>query len=434
MTSSTASSRHPVVLRYEAMSPSDLRRYEAHMLRTGGDLSHVDGERSELNRQLLGRDGWVARALDEIDEMRLENFEAETDGLRKRNRKKDLQARMLEGPRDPWRASRHGPMREVILTAHRDWFDGDIESFLGAEENERVEQFQSCAVSWLKYHFGADVIHARADLDEAAYHVHAVIMPRATVRHKREGKLLSERRMLQPSVHPMIANYEAAQTNVGEWFSSIGLVRGERRKQAWRNAVLAGETPEPKVQHKRTRKWREEQDQKRAGELAGLQSERKQVARQTAAAEQREREADEVLSYVDAVVDGRIDPEELETPASDGDVATQTTTPGRMQRARTAFRRAFGAMRKDAAARERARLEKAFSAALGGVRKALGLLGKAERLLPKDAAERLSQLRTAAQEGLDRSMLDFAREALAQDRPTPARTPPGAPKSDPRED
>ncbi|EPX75782.1 hypothetical protein [Salipiger mucosus] len=42
MTGSTAS--YPVVLRFEGMSPSELRRYEAHMLRTGGDLSHVDGD------------------------------------------------------------------------------------------------------------------------------------------------------------------------------------------------------------------------------------------------------------------------------------------------------------------------------------------------------------------------------------------------------
>lgn len=72
-------------------------------------------------------------------------------------------------------------------------------------------------------------MHARADLDEETYHIHAVIFPRATTK---DG-----RRMLQPSKHAMIKDYEAAQDSVGQWFAEAGLVRGERRKAERRKAL-----------------------------------------------------------------------------------------------------------------------------------------------------------------------------------------------------
>ena len=204
---------YPVVMRFAGLYPHQLAGYEAHRLRKGGDLSHVDRSRTKLNdKPLIGPENWAELALAEIREMTIENFAAELEALEKRKRKKDIERRMVEGPKQPWRATRHGPMREVILTANKDWFDADMSSFLGESGNQREEEFEKLAVSWLKHHFGDDVIHARAVRDEAAYHIHAVIMPRATVEiAKPKAKVptaTATRRMLQPSIHSMIKNYE----------------------------------------------------------------------------------------------------------------------------------------------------------------------------------------------------------------------------------
>ncbi|MBS1302528.1 plasmid recombination protein, partial [Loktanella sp. SALINAS62] len=227
---------YPVVLRFEGLYPHHLAGYEAHRLRKGGDLSHVD--RSKLNGPpLIGHEDWAARALAEIREMTTENFAAELESLEKRNRKKDIERRIVEGPKQPWRATRHGPMREVILTVNKDWFEGDA-AFHGVKQSSREDEFGTQAVAWLKKNFGEDVIHARADRDEAAYHIHAVIMPRATVEIAKPNAKMptatATRRMLQPSIHPLIKDYEAAQDSVGQWFADQGLVRGERRAAAIR--------------------------------------------------------------------------------------------------------------------------------------------------------------------------------------------------------
>ncbi|WP_370232725.1 plasmid recombination protein, partial [Salipiger bermudensis] len=212
------------------MFPKDLGGYEGHRHRKGGDLGHVDRERSKLNRQLIGSEDWAAMALAEIDDMRTGNFASELEKLRKRRRTAEIRKRIVEGPRDPWRSTRHGPLREVILTANKAWFEEiDSESFDDLFGGTREERFEALAVSWLTEHFGDDLIHARADLDEEAYHIHAIILPR--------GETKDGRRMLQPSKHAMIRDYEAAQDSVGAWFSEIGLHRGERRAEAIRAAI-----------------------------------------------------------------------------------------------------------------------------------------------------------------------------------------------------
>ncbi|QPH53972.1 hypothetical protein [Pontivivens ytuae] len=82
--------------------------------------------------------------------MRLENFANELEKLKRRRRRKEIERRLAEGPRDPWRATRHGPMREIIITANRKWFDDDLSTFLGENDPAREEQFEDLAVRWLK--------------------------------------------------------------------------------------------------------------------------------------------------------------------------------------------------------------------------------------------------------------------------------------------
>ena len=197
--------KHPVVLRMAGMSPGDLGGVEAHRRRKGGDLGHVDDARSGLNRRLIGKVDWAQRAAEEVEAMRLENFARELESLERRRRSVEVRKRLAEGPRDPWRATRHGPMREVILTANRDWFEETDDpgiAFNRDEQERRERAFEARALAWLRASFGDDVIHARADRDEEAYHIHAVILPR--------GETRDGRRMLQPSIHPMIKNYEEA--------------------------------------------------------------------------------------------------------------------------------------------------------------------------------------------------------------------------------
>ncbi len=411
---------YPIVCRFEDLRPEQLPGYEAHRLRKGGELSHVDPARSHLNRPLLGEVGWVNRALDEIDEMKVANFESELDGLRRRRRKKELQARILEGPRDPWRPSKHGPMREVILTANREWFDGDIDAFLGDPVNQRVDEFQACAISWLKFHFGADVIHARADLDETAYHIHAVIMPRAVVPVIHKGKTTGERRMLQPSVHPMIRDYEMAQTNVGAWFSSVGLVRGERRKEAWRQAVLVGETPEPKVQHKRCSTWRKEQDMARVKASEKNATKAGELERREAALGDREAHADAVMSVVEAVAQGDLDLGDSDTEydlrTSEAVQPPESVAGKAAKRTLHIFHTAYTEMRRDARRQEREKLEQVFAGAFAGLRKALESIRLAEQHLPKPLRSVVTAMRETADKALNRAGKDVGRESYAETR------------------
>ena len=97
MDGSHTQQEYPVVLRFEGLYPHQLAGYEAHRLRKGGDLGHVDRSRSERNERLIGEEDWAATALAEIKEMTAENFAAELEALEKRKRKKDIERRMVEG-------------------------------------------------------------------------------------------------------------------------------------------------------------------------------------------------------------------------------------------------------------------------------------------------------------------------------------------------
>jgi len=249
---------YPVVLRFEGMMPADLAGYEAYRLRKGGDLGHVDRQRSGLNNRLLGSTDWAQQAQHEINQMAQEAFAAELEYHECGKDQKAIKKRLAEGPRNPWRSSRHGPLREVILTANKDWFEQTDDSgqlFDDQRKAVREQVFERHAVSWLQKHFGSDVSHARAVRDEQAYHIHAVIMPRTIVR-----KCGVECRQLQPSIHPMIRDYETAQDSVGQHFAEIGLVRGERRKQVIRDALNNGKEPPAKRRHVRQAKWRQQEE------------------------------------------------------------------------------------------------------------------------------------------------------------------------------
>ncbi|WP_330629382.1 hypothetical protein RPE78_17490 (plasmid) [Thioclava litoralis] len=162
--------KYPVVLRFKGMFPHQLGKFQMHGRREGGDLGHIDMGRFDPNRPpLIGGVDWLEKAHTEVEWMRAENFANELASLEKRRRKADVIRRTSEGPKNPWRASKHGPMREVILTANKKFFGDGLEDFFG--ETSNVDSFRELAVSWLKENFGEDCIHARDDLDEEAYHI-----------------------------------------------------------------------------------------------------------------------------------------------------------------------------------------------------------------------------------------------------------------------
>ncbi len=409
---------HPIVLRMAGMFPKDLGGYEGHRHRKGGDLGHVDRERSKLNRPLIGKKDWAATALAEIDDMRTGNFASELEKLRKRRRTAEIRKRIVEGPRDPWRATRHGPLREVILTANKAWFEEiDSESFDDLFGGTREERFQTLAVSWLTEQFGDDVIHARADLDEEAYHIHAVILPR--------GETKDGRRMLQPSKHAMIRDYEAAQDSVGAWFSEIGLHRGERRAEAIRAAIkhnrqiedrnvdpeskdaaeddattVKVEVPERR-EHVSPRDWRRAQEERLAARQQELATREDDVSQRETDVRSREADADAVLDIARKVASGATTLPEAEDPEADGP---------RRRLAKSLFSKALEALRIRAKREAREELTQAFKE----IRKADDAIIEVAQSLPEKARGAIAE----ARKSLARALVRLPKQ-LGQDRSDP---------------
>lgn len=400
-----ARKEYPVVMRMQGLWPENIGGFEKHRLRECGDVGHVDAERSVHNQRLLGEANWAQFAHQEIRRMRLENHTKELAQLEKRRRSKELQRRLAEGPKDPWRATRHGPMREVILTAHADWFKVTEGDPFSDDYETREAAFQRLGVEWLEKTFGDDCVHARADRDETAFHIHAVILPRAVTK---DG-----RRMLQPSKHDVIRYYEKGQDEVGAWFAAanIGLTRGERRKNKVRkaikyniklreaqkkgNRVEEAAKPLPKYrQHVSPRKWREAQECKMVERQVNVQDREIHLVESAAAVAKREqiagnkeREADEVLSIAQAVADGDLDCVDCDD-AQDG---AQEPAPDKPALAMRLFGRALARLRTDEKVAARAELKDAFDE----VRQADDAIVRVTNLLPMKLRKQVASARTS---------------------------------------
>lgn len=421
-----ARKEYPVVMRMQGLWPENIGGVEKHRLREGGDLGHVEFDLSKNNQRLLGENDWAQRVHQEIRRMKWENHAMELAQLETRRRTKELQRRLAEGPKDPWRATRHGPMREVILTAHADWFkvlEGDP---FNDDYETREAAFQRLGVEWLKKTFGEDCVHARADRDEETFHIHAVILPRSVTK---DG-----RRMLQPSKHDAIRDYEQAQTDVGAWFAAadIGLVRGERRKKEVREAIKhnqklreaqqqgsrldEAEKPLPKYrQHVSPRKWREEQecklvareDETQVREVKLIKNEEAIIEREQVVCA-REREADEILSVAQAVADGDIGCGEIDQEQEEDQ--DREPVPDKPILARRLFRKAVIRLRQDERAAARADLKDAFDE----VRRADDAIVRIANLLPMNLRKQIASVRTS----LTRSILSLTSQIRGKLGPT----------------
>lgn len=289
-------SRRPVVLRFAELFPSALARYAMHAARKGGNLDHIDPERSGSNRLLIGGPDWRVKLEQEIASATATNLAEELEALKRRKRWKEIEVRIQHGKQAPWRASAGGPLREVILTAHRYWFAGSD----GDEPTNRAQRFEAQAIEWLQSRFGDAVVHARADHDEMTYHIHAILAPWVEKTSTRRGT----QRLLQPSSNRLLKDYEVAQDDVGDFFAAIGLKRGKRRaaqrrevadRIAERRRKRADLTAEgmavshdlaedqdprwpDRVRHKPTPVWWDEEKEGLAAEVEQVEAARKRAA------------------------------------------------------------------------------------------------------------------------------------------------------------
>ncbi|MGC0222776.1 plasmid recombination protein [Pseudooceanicola nitratireducens] len=414
----TSQTTYPIVLRMQGMWPKNIRGYEKHRLRLGGDLGHIDPSKSHENNQFIGDDDWATRCLHEIEDMRLSNHARTLEALERRRRTTELQTRLAEGPRDPWRPTRHGPMREIILTANKEWFAPDQ-----TKEDDgfptRAQSFEIYAKQWLLKHFGDDCVHARSDHDEEAFHIHAIIMPRATTK---DG-----RRVLQPSVHPIIRHYEKAQDEAGIWFSQMGLTRGERRKQAFCDAVAhnkkvreaealgdenPGKTvPLPKYRlHVTPRKYRQRKECEFAAaskaldaRAAELKDREAGLAKREEAVVAREADADAVLDLASDVAEGRLDAVALAT--SDDAQSDDPALSPRLTKAKSLFGKAIANLRQ----RARDELGQAFAE----IKNADAEIVRLAKQLPRAARDGIAQMRRS----LSRSIVGLERDPAVPKHP-----------------
>ena len=218
-----------IVLRLKGLFPNQLGRVLMHAKRSGGDLDHIDHSKSDLNETLIGHRDWVDRLRTRIARASEANLEEEIAACRTRKRPKDAQMATTRGLKEPWKFTRHGPLREGILTVHHEWFGG-----AGAAkwDREKVADFRDRAVAFLQECYGDNCVHARIDMDEEAPHVHFVLAPW----HEKVSASRGRQQLLQPSSHPLIASYELAQDVAAAFFADLGILRGECRAEAIRQA------------------------------------------------------------------------------------------------------------------------------------------------------------------------------------------------------
>lgn len=463
-------------MRMASMSPDRLAKYRAHAERTAKNYPQVDPSRTKLNYRIIGKVDWLEKALAEILDMRLENFEKVIAAMEKACRASELAARRVLGPSDPWRAGKSGPMREIILTAHHDFFAQDLGVFPETEApshpypagmNKTEAKFVELAKAWLIDNFGDDVIEAHVDRDELTLHIHAIVMPRAVVPITRTHpktkvvKHYGTRRVLQPSIHPLIKNYEKAQDNVGAWFSQIGLVRGQKHKQKWRDAVAAGMEPPKKPFHKHPTVWHREQAADLNAKKKGLSEREAELEQRHAALAKREAEltrgeqalaaaktvherekasfktavdatrkkvsrAEAVVAVahgIDAAVliptgDGSlaIDETAAEKPAAKRITKVAANDPDALAAAQSLFARAFARMKAKAEKDAQARMEAAFRDSIAALNKTVTAVRDLGRMIPHALRGSFQGGLKALEEALAKAGKAVARDIIRQER------------------
>ncbi len=263
-----ADGKFPIAFRLAGMRPKDVAAMIWHALRECEENSeafdHVDLNRTKLNRVLFGSDDIAKEIVEETREMSRYNLDSNIEGLTRLGRWKDVARAQMAGLQDPWYEQKksRGPLREAILTLHRDFFKADEKTpadqrmkFLDdagemtSFDMRKVERFIDAGEAFFDDEFGDDLRYLRVDLDEQSIHFHAILARQIeedeTQRYalgKRLFKLTDHRCIGDRIVDGVrIRGYETAQNVVGDFFNRIeyrdmNIVRGENRAEKKREA------------------------------------------------------------------------------------------------------------------------------------------------------------------------------------------------------
>lgn len=245
--------KYPIVLRFASLQPKDVAGVIGHAERRIGDLSHIDFSRTHLNRILVGSNDIAEEVMEECRAMSLWNYQSNIIGLSKNRGKKDVRRARERGLQDPWTLQKklRGPLREGVLTLHRDFFKADENTpddkrleFIDDEGNptafdvDKCNEFVDAGMAFLSEEFGLMMPYARADFDEQSVHIQFVIVD--VVEEPASVRYAYGRQLFRTSHHPMIGGdgekkgYEIAQDRAGEFFarpehSHMNIVRAEAR-------------------------------------------------------------------------------------------------------------------------------------------------------------------------------------------------------------
>ncbi|WP_114011166.1 hypothetical protein [Cohaesibacter intestini] len=258
---------HMIVLRFRSLYPKDVADMVKHGKREIGDQSHCDPARRHLNRVLVGSND-IAKEIEAQEALlRLSNHTSNLEGTHKTRGANAAEQVMLAGAKPPWKESKNsqGPLREAIMTIHRDHFRADDDcppedllEFL--DDKGKLAQFDigKCdafvdeGLAFLQHNFGDMLKYCRVDMDEQAIHLHALIYD--IVELPKSARYANGRSLFRSALHPLLCStrdaenksgYERAQDAVGEWFRDPGrrhmnIARGEPRAEARREAEAEG--------------------------------------------------------------------------------------------------------------------------------------------------------------------------------------------------
>lgn len=301
-----------LVLRVQRRTLEDIPGFAMHESRTGGNLRHVDPERTKRNRVLVGS-GHPARDLfAAFKDLAATNFEEEVKALRKSRGKKAAASREAKGPQKPYDPKNNRPWTEVLVSASPQYFSPNGEP-PGQWNEQRIEAFIQRVHDVLTEKFGDGVVHLSIHLDEETVHAHAAILPIVEKTSKRRGRqrLVSHRshpEFFTPDVpknalvdalgNPLeglarrekrlelqadvITGFERFQDSTGAAFADLGIERGERHAERRRVDRFLGAEPDPAPVHRTTKEWRDLQ----AAELSRQQQLTRDIEREARAAQE----------------------------------------------------------------------------------------------------------------------------------------------------
>ncbi|MBW6419805.1 hypothetical protein, partial [Celeribacter sp. PS-C1] len=266
-------------------------------------LAHCDPERFAMNAVHRGQGDWAYRELEQIKIASVLNMQNEAQRLRERGRRKEADRVLFMGPQTPWKQAKHGPVVEIIISAHHKYFlkrtpEGGY--VLDADGNpvrdeKKGKEFLERARQILSEQFGMSIVHMRSDRDEMADHMHCIVIDWTV----KETKTKGVQRMITPTKHPLLKTWEKAQTEFAKRFEDMGIVRARDIARQRREAAALGEQLPEKPKTQSTYLWRQKQKAlAEAAERKRIQGEKKSAEIRANIARLTKQKEDEVNALI----------------------------------------------------------------------------------------------------------------------------------------